>query len=316
MEFVNDEKTALRAKIEEMLQNNRAHPVHSYNKAQALKIFKRSDACFATPKFDELLLQAIPLISAGFIRAKQEKYAHEEMLRKVQSMVSSADEAALAKGFVYGITHKDFREYILPFVAYHFFKNFPFHEKTARVGIESCCQICGYLDDTPLKSNREHERYHNFLDAFTDAEFLYRGKTYASYSVDFALYCLEEGARFPKVEPTKEDFATFLSAVRLAETVPLNKKIGEYRQRLYKSKILPLTNDETQEFINVLSYLNILHTKDFFGFAEVYTPPHEQKDSDESRNDYAYPVCHWRGEDGVDYHMIEKLFGKLECYQV
>ena len=169
--------------------------------------------------------------------------------------------------------------------------------------------------DTPKKS-RFDETYYSFLCAFIDAEFLYCAKTFADYDVGHALYCLEEGICFPKVEPSKEDFLAFISAVRLSETISFNKKVGAYRQALHKSKILPLTNDETQEFINVLSYLNILHPKDLFGFAEVYTPLREQKDSDEAKNDYAYPVCHWRGADGVDYQMIEKLFGKLDCYML
>lgn len=316
MEFFSDDKAALLAKIEEELQNVRGQAIHVCGKAQALKIFKRSDACVATPKFNELLLQAIPLISAGFIRKKQEKYSHGEMQKKAQTLVLSADENVLANGFIYGVTHKDSREYILPFVAYHFLKNFPSHNKIIRENLEEYCDFCGYQDNTPPKWNSGYEEYNNFFRAFIDAEFLYRGKTYASYSVNFALYCLEEGLRFPKVEPTKEDFTAFISAVRLAETVPFNKKVGTYKQELHKSKILPLTNDETQEFINVLSYLNILHPKDLFGFAEVYTPPHEQKDPDESKNDYAYPVCLWRGADGVDYQMIEKLFGKLDCYQL
>ena len=111
------------------------------------------------------------------------------------------------------------------------------------------------------------------------------------------------------------DSATFIAAVRLAESIPSNKKVGAYKQVLHKSKLLPLTDDEAQEFINVLSYLNILHPKDMFGYAEKYTPPQEQKEADEHKNDYAYPVCHWKGADGVDYKMIEKLFGKLDCFQ-
>lgn len=314
MEFFNGDKTALRAKIEEELRGNCGRSIPAYSKLQALKIFKKSDACFATSKFDELLLQAVPLIAAGFIRGKQERYSHNEMLQKAQKLVREADENSLAKGFIYGVTHRDSKEYILPFIAYHFFKNFPLHEKSTQGKFEGYCEVCGYHDDTPSK--RDNEAYYNFLDAFIDAEFLYRAKTYVSYPVNHALYCLEEGICFPEVEPTKADFASFIAAVRIAENIPPNKKVGAYKQELYKSKILSLTNDETQEFINELSYLNILHPKNLFGFAEIYTSPHEQKAPDESKNDYAYPVCHWRGADGVDYQMIEKLFGKLACYRL
>ena len=317
-------KAELRAKIEEEIEKSSVQPVPAPTKTDALKIFKRSDAYFGTPKFDELLLQAVPLISAGFVRKKAERLPHQEMLKKAKVLMDKADEKTLANGFIYGIVHKDCREYILPFVAYHFFKNFPNHEKTRwYLGEENeenflpnYCGVCDYCDDTPPKRNLRSTRYHQFLDAFIDAEFLYRAKTYASYPVNHALYCLEEGTKFPKVQLTEEDFSVFIAAVRLAESIPSNKKVGAYKQVLHKSKLLPLTGDEAQEFINVLSYLNILHPKDMFGYAEKYTPLREQKEADEHKNDYAYPVCHWCGADGVDYKMIEKLFGKLDCFQL
>ena len=309
----------LRKKIEEEIQNNHVQRVPAPSKRQLLKLFNKAESAFATPKFDEILLQAVPFISSGFIREKAERLSHQEMLKKAQDLLAEADEQSLANGFIYGVTHKEYREYILPFVAYHFLKNFPVHEKTAAfcgdgVVIPFCCGTCGYFDDTPQE--RRKNAYYNFLDAFIDAEFLYCAKTYASYSVNHALYCLEEGIKFPKVCSTQEDFATFIKAVRIAESIPPNKKAGTYKMALHQSKILPLTADAAQEFINVLSYLHILHPRDMYGYAEKYTPPHEQKDPNESKNDYAYPVCHWKGADGVDYKMIEKLFGKLSCYQL
>ena len=321
MDLWNSDRTELRAKIEEEIQKRHTQRIPAYTKTQALKIFKRSGTLFATPKFDELLLEAVPLITAGFVREKVEKYSHEEMLQKAQDMLSGVDEVALAEGFIYGAVHKDCREYMLPFVAYYFLKNFPYHKKTLYTDAEGktldcCCGVCGYTDNTPMKKGGREGAYYQFFDAFLDAEFLYHAKTYVSYPVSHALYCLEEGLRFPKVQPTQEDFERFISAVRLAETIPPDKKVGAYKQVLHRSKILPLTADETQDFINVLSYLNILHPKGMFGFAEIYTPPRERKDPNEPRNDYEYSVCHWKGEDGVDYKMIEKLFGKLSCYQL
>ena len=308
----------IRKRIEKAIKENRINPVPPCTKEQALKIFKKSNLLFGS-EMDELLLQAIPLIAAGYVREKIERYTHEEMLSQAKKMVVEADERSLAEGFIYGITHKNCREYILPFVAYQFFKNFPIHEKTLHYyGIEkklipSFCGVCEYEDNTSLKRN--NGVYDGFDESFLQASFLYQARTFISYSVNHALYCLEEGVKFPKVCPSKEDFSTFISAVRLAENIPSTKKVGAYKQALHKSKILPLTGDETQEFINVLSYLNILHPKDLFGFAKKYTPRSEQAESVEHKNDYAYPVCHWHGADGVDYEMIEKLFGKLECYQ-
>ncbi len=309
---------AIRKKIEQAIEENRTNPVPPCTKEQALKIFRKSNLLFGS-EMDELLLKAMPLISGGFVREKIEKYTHEEMQAQVKKLLAEADEFSLAEGFIYGVTHKNCREYILPFVAYHFFKNFPVHEKTPRYyGIEKklipfCCGVCEYEDNTSLK--RDNGVCSDFDESFLRASFLYQARTFISYDVNHALYCLEEGVKFPKVYPTKKDFSTFLNAVRLAESIPPMKKVGAYKQALHKSKLLPLTDDETQEFINALSYLNILHPKNMFGFAKVYTPPSEQVDAVEHKNDYAYPVCHWRGEDGVDYQMIEKLFGKLNCYQ-
>lgn len=308
----------MRKRIEKAIKENRINPVPPCTKEQALKIFKKSNLLFGS-EMDELLLQSIPLISAGYVREKIEKYTHEEMLLQAKKLVAEAGELSLAEGFIYGITHKNCREYILPFVAYHFFKKFPVHEKIPHYyGIEKklipfYCGVCEYEDNT--SSKKDNDVYSDFNESFLEASFLYQARTFITYSVNHALYCLEEGINFPKVCPSKEDFLALISAIRLAENIPSTKKIGAYKQALHTSKILPLTSDETQEFINVLSYLNILHPKDLFGFAEKYTPRSERAESIEHKNDYAYPVCLWRGADGVDYEMIEKLFGKLECYQ-
>ncbi len=315
-----EERFIVRKKVETAIIENRTNPVPPCTKEEALKFFKKSNMLFGREQ-EELLLRAMPLLSGGFVREKITYYTHEEMLSLAKKLVAEADELALAEGFIYGVTHKNYREYILPFVAYHFFKNFPLHEKTAcylgkpKTVLPAFCGMCGYQDEAMIKNN-EYEMYCDFFDAFLDASFLYQAKTYISYSVNYALYCLEEGVKFPKLQATKEDFSALLNAVRLAESIPPMKKAGAYKQVLHKSKLLPLTGDETQEFINVLSYLNILHPKDMVGFAQQYTPQGEQKDASEHKNDYAYPVCHWRGEDGVDYKMVERLFGKLECYQV
>jgi hypothetical protein len=309
-----EERFIVRKKVETAIIENRTNPVPPCTKEEALKFFKKSNMLFGREQ-EELLLRAMPLISGGFVREKITYYTHEEMLSLAKKLVAEADELALAEGFIYGVTHKNYREYILPFVAYHFFKNFPAHKKIEKEPFSFCCSMCDYWD-APAVSGKENEVYLDFFDAFLDASFLYQAKTYISYSVNYALYCLEEGVKFPKLQATKEDFSALLNAVRLAESIPPMKKAGAYKQVLYKSKLLPLTGDETQEFINVLSYLNILHPKDMVGFAQQYTPQGEQKDASEHKNDYAYPVCHWRGEDGVDYKMVERLFGKLECYQV
>ena len=308
------ESVDLREKVEKAIMENRIKPVPPCTKEEALKFFKKSDMLFGREQ-EELLLRAMPLISGGFVREKIVYPTHEGMLLSAKKLVAEADELALAEGFIHGITHKNQREYILPFVAYHFFKNFPAHKKVERKKLSSWCSVCDYRD-APAVSGKENPKYSDFHDAFLDASFLYQAKTYISYSVNHALYCLEEGVKFPKMQATKEDFSAFVLALRLAESVPPTKKVGEYKQALHKSKILPLTGDETQEFINILSYLNILHPKDKVGYAKKYTPILEQEDAVEHKNDYAYPVCHWHGADGVDYEMVEQLFGRLDCYQV
>ena len=267
------------------------------------------------------LKEFFPLLSADMIKTTDERYSHEEMKRRVKALLQTADEKSLAEGYIYGVTHKEGREYILPFLGYHYFKNLPEHEKqpaySAIGGYEDrvipfTCGYCGYFD---ARSDKETARS-QFTYALAYAYMLYRGGAWFSFGANEALYSLEMSAQFPKVRASKEDFAKFLAAVRLAETIPPTKKCGAYNKALREAKIFPQTKDEVQEFINTLGILNILHPKDMFGYAEKYTPRQEQKEPSEYKNDYVYPVNHWLGADGVDHAMIEKLFGKLDCYQL
>lgn len=319
-----EEKSALaRTQFDRDYAEFLAHPVPACTKPQGKRLIfqagnkNRGAGVSATDSLKEFF----PLLSADMVKVRLERYSHEEMQRRVKTLLQCADETALAEGYIYGITHKEGREYILPFLAYHYLKRLPEHKKQPKysgvvtdkkVPIPYSCGYCGYFDELYEKGSAQME----FIWSLAYAHMLYTGGVWVSFGVNEALYALEMGARFPKMKASKKDFALFLAAVRLAETIPPLKKCGAYKKALREVKLFPQTVEETESFINTLGILNILHPQDMYGYAEKYTSAWEQKDADEHKNDYAYPVNHWRGADGVDYRMLEKLFGKLDCYEI
>lgn len=88
---------------------------------------------------------------------------------------------------------------------------------------------------------------------------------------------------------------------------------SKLRQALYTEKLLPLTRDQLDDFIDMLGYLNILHPSDCFGVTKAHIRERDMKPPLSERSYNAYPVNRWRRSDGIDHNSIRELFS--ECFR-
>ena len=69
--------------------------------------------------------------------------------------------------------------------------------------------------------------------------------------------------------------------------------------------------DFVDAFIDMLGYLNILHTNDSFGVTVGHTCEKDMLYPLSDRSYFAHPVNRWTRKSGIDYNMIDMLFGDL-----
>ena len=124
-------------------------------------------------------------------------------------------------------------------------------------------------------------------------------------------FFLREFIKMPKVTATKEDYRLFIDSLKLAELLPSHQKIGAYQELLRKSKILPLKTREYQPYLDILGYLDILHTDKHHGITKKFIRMQDMAEAEDHKNDYEYPVRFWQAQHGVDWKRVHELFDAI-----
>lgn len=121
-------------------------------------------------------------------------------------------------------------------------------------------------------------------------------------------FFLREFAKLPPVTASRADYRLLADALKVAEGLPPESKISAYRKELAVRKLLPMTQEELHRFLSILGVLNILHTDRHFGVTKRFISQRDMEDPVEAKNDYVYPVSHWRAKYGVDWDRVAELF--------
>ena len=138
--------------------------------------------------------------------------------------------------------------------------------------------------------------------------FYINGSIPFSFNLNEAILFLEEFQKLPPVETSIEDYYYFLEIMNLIDSLPENITSGRLRDELKHSGLLKLTKDQIAAFIDMLGYLNILHTSDCFGVTKQHICERDMLPPLSDRTYYAYPVYRWTGKYGVDRESIQELF--------
>ena len=142
-----------------------------------------------------------------------------------------------------------------------------------------------------------------------DMDFFYR-KAILPFCLNLnrAIVFLQEYATLPKAATSSTDFERFMEVIALIEGLPENTTPGKLCKSLKESGLLQMTNDQLASFIDLLGYLNILHSDDSFGVTVGHTKERDMLDPLNERSYFAHPVNRWTRKCGVDYESIRMLF--------
>jgi len=245
----------------------------------------------------------------------EKRLPHDDAVKYARDLISRMSPAELARDFLYSIAHGA-PEYRSALACFYYIKNLPCHEfRHYLIGQtlnsdgewvdrynESACEICLY--DHGTRSEKKMDFWH----INTDMYFFYFTAAIHRFDLNTAIIYLEEYRRLPRPAHSPDDYAVFESVLRLIEDSPDNTTPGKLRGIIRKSGLIKMSVDETDAFIDMLGYLNILHPDDCFGVTHGHTLLHNQKDGLSSRGYAAYPVNRWCGKYGVDRGSVSALF--------
>ena len=80
-----------------------------------------------------------------------------------------------------------------------------------------------------------------------------------------AIIFLEEYKTLPRPTHSISDYEHFRKIIEVIENAPQNTTSGKLRRELKQSGLLTMTMEQIEAFIDMLGYLNILHSSDAFG---------------------------------------------------
>ena len=298
----------INAKFDEEIIRFKENPIRACDRKTALKLlreFQRDTIDFGTKFWPNPVEKYLPAVAEGTMFLGEERFEHEQALRISRERVERIAYEDAANAFIYGVA-KGIPAYRTALPAYLHIKNIPEHGEEYRydcsVYIYPGCSYCSYPGAS--KETKISFMWINSMQYYRICEGGYLG----GQGLADSSFLLREFIKMPKVVATKEDYRIFVDSLKLAERLPSEKKIGAYKEILQKSKILPLKIKEYQPYLDILGYLDILHTDEHRGITKKFMCAKDMKEAEEYKNDYGYPVRFWRAKNGVDWNRVHELF--------
>ncbi len=309
---VSDE---INAAYEEELGRYKQAPVPPCDRKNAHKLLRR----FARKSFHEFwtspVLDYLPAVSEGTMKLCERVYPHDEAVRYAKELIAPLSVAELARDFLYGVAHNA-PEYRTALACYYYIKNLPEHafekkwvgQAPDKNGVltdrynETACAVCGYCHS--VSEEPKMQFFHINLDM---AKFYFDARMGRS-SLNTAILYLEEYKTLPRPAHTASDYEHFKKIIEVIENTPQNMTSGKLRRELKQSRLLSMTLDGIEVFINTLGYLDILHPDDSHGMIYTHTPQGDMLYPLSDRGYAEHPVNRWTRKCGVDYASISLLF--------
>lgn len=297
--------------FDEEILKFKENPPSACDQKTALKLlreFERDTIAFASKFWPNSVEKYFAAIAQGTIFWGEERFSHSEAIATARKRVDALSYEDVAKAFIYGVT-RGVPAYRTALPAYLHIKNIPEHDDRYLCAdpyhTSPRCDFCDYVApsvETKMSFMWINSRqYHR----------IFIGGYLGRQSLEASSFLLREFAKLPKVTVTQEDYQVFIDSLKLAEQLPSEKKIGAYKDILQKSKPLPLKAKEIPSYLDILGYLDILHTDEHRGITKVFIRTRDMKEAEEHKNDYGYPVRFWRAENGVDWERVKDLFSDI-----
>ena len=295
---------------EEILKFNE-NPPRACDHKTALKLlraFERDSIDFGAKFWPDSVEKYLPAVVEGTMFLGEEPFAHNEALKIARNRVENLSYQSVAHAFIYGVA-RGIPAYRTALPAYLHIKRIPEqseeHLSNDTVHTSPCCDFCHYH-----AASVETKMSFMWINSMQYCR-IYMGGYLGGQGPTDSSFLLREFMKMPKVVATKEDYQLFIDSLMLIEQLQSKKKIGAYREILQKSKILPFKAREYQPYLDILGYLDILHTEEHHGATKKFISYQDMKEADEYKNDYGYPVRFWRAENGVDWKRVHELFDDI-----
>jgi len=299
-------------KFDEEIIRFKESPPNACDHKTALKLlreFKRDSIDFGTKFWPNSVEKYLPAVVEGTMFLGEEPFEHEEAIKIARSRVEKIPYQNVAHAFIYGVA-RGIPAYRTALPAYLHIKNIPEHGEDHLSDythkLYPCCSFCSYSAPSV-----ESKMSFMWINSMQYRRIYVGGYLGFSQSPEDSSFLLREFIKMPEVIASKDDYRLFVDSLKLVECLESEKKVNAYKEILQERKILPFQSKEYQKYLDILGYLDILHTDDHHGITKKFICLQDMAEAEEHKNDYGYPVRLWRAKNGVDWKRVSELF---DCF--
>ncbi len=282
-------------------------PPPACDEKNALKIlaeYRRDSIKFADKFWPEPVAKYLPAVSQGTMFLAQENFSHNETLRIARERADALCYSDIANAFIFGVV-RGIPAYRAILPAYLHIKAIPPHGEEFIKDPDKPYATCPYCS---LRSPSPEPKMSFMWINSKQYRRIFCGGYLGGPSPDNSSFILRESVKMPKVKATKEDYAVFIESLKITNQLLPDQKISSYGKLLKESKLIPIKTKELQPYLNILGYLDILHTEEYHGITKKFISRKDMPEPVESKSDYDFPVHLWKAKNGVDWKRVAELF--------
>lgn len=169
-------------------------------------------------------------------------------------------------------------------------KNFQPHKFTGENG----CDICGVYETSLIPED---------LSVLNFERFKWGGIRHND--PNYAAFDLERFSQIDKVQSNNQGLYLLNHILKIADNLPPNARVRDLEKSL--SKVVASNKSEREVLIQILGYCGMLQPKNKQSYFTNYI---KQIDQD-CNSEWNFPVCRWRGADGVNKEAVTFYFPQL-----
>lgn len=174
-------------------------------------------------------------------------------------------------------------------------KNFPAHKYK---GDSYCCTICVAFKNT---------KHPYDLSVFNFERYKWGGVRHQQ--PEYMAFDLEQFLILDTVLPSEQDIDVMRRIIQIAQQCEPNERPRDLEKKL--STVLKSNKAEREILIQILAYCGILKPGNHSGYFQSFPNYFERIPPPVNKIDWTYPVCWWRGKDGVNQAALNYYFPQL-----
>jgi hypothetical protein len=219
---------------------------------------------------------------------------HDELIRDIVRLREQIPPRAVADAFLASLSTRRL-ELRSALASYAVARHLPPHKFTkSKVFNYDTCGICGDFNKPWLKFD---------VDRFNFDRFKWGGVEHEM--PHFIAFDLEWFLQAEPLKPTEEDRGILREILRIAGSGDPKLTPGKLEKEI---NVLPSSKDERRALLEILGQAGVLQPKDRPGYFKSFVTRDELEEAD---SDWHYPVCWWRGSDGVNQQAVKFWWPKL-----